>query len=90
MVYTAFTYIYIATDDYDTSNNGISIHPQAEKTIIDPIQEPQLDKMISLKQNIPNPAHTQTLIPFHLPHDAQVKISIMSISGQTIYQTTLW
>ena len=88
-VYSLHLYIH-CTDDYDTSNNGISIHPQAEKTIIDPIQEPQLDKMISLKQNIPNPAHTQTLIPFHLPHDAQVKISIMSISGQTIYQTTLW
>ena len=39
----------------------------------------------SLGQNIPNPATEVTTIPFTLPQDGRVRLSIMSANGQVIY-----
>ncbi len=43
----------------------------------------------NLDQNIPNPARTSTVIPFNLPEDANVTLTVMSVSGQLLYSTEI-
>ncbi len=38
-----------------------------------------------LGQNIPNPAHNETAIPYFLPEADEVNIMVMSLTGQIIY-----
>ena len=40
----------------------------------------------SLGQNIPNPATEVTTIPFTLPQDGRVRLSVMTTNGQVIYR----
>ena len=40
----------------------------------------------SLGQNIPNPATEITAIPFTLPQEGQVRLSVMTANGQVIYR----
>ena len=39
----------------------------------------------SLEQNVPNPARNVTVIPFNVPEDAIVTLTVMSANGQMLY-----
>ena len=43
----------------------------------------------SLGQNIPNPAGNVTVLPFTLPQEGMVHISVMTANGQVIYRQEL-
>lgn len=43
---------------------------------------------MSLGQNIPNPAHTQTVVNYTVPADGRVVFTLTSITGQVITTTT--
>jgi N-acetylmuramoyl-L-alanine amidase/predicted RecA/RadA family phage recombinase len=57
-----------------------------KKTLI--INAPKIPKQYALKQNYPNPFNPITTIPFDLPQESQVKISIYNILGQKMGELT--
>jgi hypothetical protein len=43
----------------------------------------------NMEQNVPNPARTATVIPFNVPEDANVTLTVMSVNGQMLYTTEI-
>ena len=43
----------------------------------------------NMEQNVPNPARTATVIPFKVPEDANVTLTVMSVNGQMLYTTEI-
>ena len=43
----------------------------------------------SVGQNIPNPAHNTTIIPFSLPENGNVVFELYSITGQLLHKETV-
>ena len=43
----------------------------------------------NMEQNVPNPARAATVIPFNVPEDANVTLTVMSVNGQMLYTTEI-
>ncbi len=71
---------YTQSEAYDGSGNLLNINLSWSNTAAK-------DNMI-VDQNIPNPFHDQTVIPFYLPEQAQVDFQLMNSNGQLVHQIT--
>ena len=56
--------------------------------LVDGINDYDIESGVILGQNIPNPAISETRIPFFIPEGGQVGLKIYSVEGQLIYATS--
>lgn len=73
------------TESFPTPGPGIAIYKRVAGTNLSVDDElNRLPKQIELKQNYPNPFNSKTAIDFSLPFDAEVKIEVFSLLGQSV------
>lgn len=56
--------------------------------LVDGINDYDIERGVILGQNIPNPAISETRIPFFIPEGGQVGLKIYSVEGQLLYATS--
>ncbi|MCP3928842.1 MAG: T9SS type A sorting domain-containing protein [Bacteroidetes bacterium] len=72
---------YLQTTPQDVvSVGGITLNFEKKNT------EP--DSKLHLYQNLPNPFHSETVLPFYLPYEGEASIQIYSTKGQLVYSKT--
>jgi len=80
--YTVSFYIDFPTDA-DKSNNTASVVTCAKKSGVGIGVMDETTWMLG--QNIPNPATSNTLIPYTIPQEGKVSFKVMSVNGQILY-----
>ncbi|MDD3280654.1 MAG: T9SS type A sorting domain-containing protein, partial [Bacteroidales bacterium] len=68
--------------DVNNANNSKSVVTCSEEVVSVITVDAEL---CSLGQNIPNPATSNTLIPYTIPQEGKVSFKVMSVNGQILY-----
>ncbi|MBO4402510.1 MAG: T9SS type A sorting domain-containing protein, partial [Bacteroidales bacterium] len=85
--YNVTVYVEQVNGEMNYANDTVRVEACA---IYNDVAVPGFDgDAYSLGQNIPNPARTATVIPFSIPEDANVTLTVMSVSGQMLYTTEI-
>ena len=82
--YTLRAYVEAFDGDTIQSNDTLAMQFRCYRDSVGIREVTGLDW--SLGQNIPNPATEITAIPFTLPQEGQVRLSVMTANGQVIYR----
>ena len=85
--YTVTVYVENVKGEMNNSNDTAKVKACAVKNDV-AVEDFDADAY-RLGQNIPNPAALRTVIPFNVPQDANVRLSVMSANGQMLFTTEI-
>ena len=85
--YTVTVYVENVKGEMNNSNDTAKVKACAVKNDV-AVEDFDAD-VYQLGQNIPNPAAQRTVIPFNVPQDANVRLSVMSANGQMLFTTEI-
>jgi len=85
--YKVTVYVENVKGEMNNSNDTASVEVCAVKNDVS-VKDFDAD-LFQLGQNIPNPAALRTVIPFNLPQDGNVRLSVMSANGQMLLTTEI-
>ena len=85
--YTVTVYVENVRGEMNNSNDTARVKACAVKYGVG-VEDFDAD-VYQLGQNIPNPAALRTVIPFNVPQDANVRLSVMSANGQMLFSTEI-
>lgn len=78
----------LLTCDGETDNNSFVLNAYIKPK--DEVKQTKEKLAWILNQNVPNPAHDETMIIFSLPNNGYVKFNLHSYNGQLLYQQSMY